>query len=150
MENLLTLARADAGALGLEMHPLELGAHVRKAQERAKMLSSDKGLNLVLNVPSAPVWEKADAVAVDRRLLILVDNAVEYTPGRRPMRNRTAIWAPSLSDLLVRIVRDLATSPAPAWAWRLPVGLRTCTAERLPRKAGSALARHFGCVSLPW
>ncbi len=81
LENLLTLARADAGAVGMEMHPLELGMHVRKAQERAKILSSDKELELVLHVPAAPVWVRADAVAIDRLLLILVDNAVKYTPA---------------------------------------------------------------------
>jgi heavy metal sensor kinase len=81
LENLLTLARADAGAAGLEMHPLELGAHVRKAKERAEVLSSEKDLELVLNVPAAPVWVRADALAIDRLLLILVDNAVKYTPA---------------------------------------------------------------------
>jgi heavy metal sensor kinase len=81
LENLLTLARADAGAAGLEMHPLELGVHVRKAKERAEILSSDKELELILSVPTAPVWVRADAVAIDRLLLILVDNAVKYTPA---------------------------------------------------------------------
>jgi heavy metal sensor kinase len=81
LENLLTLARADAGAAGMEMHPLELNSHVRKAQERAKVLSSDKELELVLRVPGTPVWVRADAVAIDRLLLILVDNAVKYTPA---------------------------------------------------------------------
>jgi heavy metal sensor kinase len=80
LENLLTLARADAGAAGMEMHPLELGGHVRKAQERAKVLSCDKELELVLRVPGTPVWVRADAIAIDRLLLILVDNAVKYTP----------------------------------------------------------------------
>jgi heavy metal sensor kinase len=80
LENLLTLARADAGAAGMEMHPLELGEHVRKAEERAKILSADKDLELVLRVPGMPVWVRADAVAIDRLLLILVDNAVKYTP----------------------------------------------------------------------
>jgi heavy metal sensor kinase len=81
LENLLTLARADAGAIGMEMHPLELTQHVRKAQERAKILSSDKELDLVLRVPGTPVWVRADAVAIDRLLSILVDNAVKYTPS---------------------------------------------------------------------
>jgi heavy metal sensor kinase len=80
LENLLTLARADAGASGLDMHPLELGAHVRKVKERAEVLSSEKELELVLNIPAAPVWVRADALAIDRLLLILVDNAVKYTP----------------------------------------------------------------------
>ncbi len=80
LENLLTLARADAGAIGMEMHPLDLDQHVRKAQERARILSSDKHLELVMSVPGTPVWVRADAVAIDRLLLILVDNAVKYTP----------------------------------------------------------------------
>jgi heavy metal sensor kinase len=81
LENLLLLARADAGAAGMEMHPLELGSHVRRAEQRAKLLSSDKELDLVLRVPRVPVWVRADAVAIDRLLLILVDNAVKYTPA---------------------------------------------------------------------
>ena len=81
LENLLTLARADAGAIGMEMHPLDLGQHVRKAQEHARILSSDKHLELVLHVPGIPVLVRADAVAIDRLLLILVDNAVKYTPA---------------------------------------------------------------------
>jgi len=80
LENLLTLARADAGAIGMEMHLLDLGQHVRKAQEHARILSSDKQLELSLRLPGNPVWVRADAVAIDRLLLILVDNAVKYTP----------------------------------------------------------------------
>lgn len=81
LENLLSLARADAGALGIELHPLELGEHVRKVQERAVILSADKALDIRLDTPPTPVWVKADAIALDRLLLILVDNAIKYTPS---------------------------------------------------------------------
>ncbi|HWZ99717.1 MAG TPA: ATP-binding protein [Candidatus Dormibacteraeota bacterium] len=81
LENLLSLARADAGALGLELHPLELGEHVRKVQERAVILSADKSLDFRLEAPTTPVWVKADAIALDRLLSILVDNAIKYTPS---------------------------------------------------------------------
>jgi heavy metal sensor kinase len=81
LENLLTLARADAGAVGMEMHPLELGAHVRKAHQRALALSADKPLDVAAVTPPEPVWVKADAIAIDRLLLILMDNAVKYTPA---------------------------------------------------------------------
>jgi two-component system, OmpR family, heavy metal sensor histidine kinase CusS len=80
LENLLTLARADAGVVGMEMHPLELGASVRKAQQRALALSADKPLEVAVLTPAEPVWVKADAIAIDRLLLILMDNAVKYTP----------------------------------------------------------------------
>jgi heavy metal sensor kinase len=80
LENLLSIARADAGVLSVELHPLELGAHVRKAQERALLLSADKALDIKLQTPADPVWVKADPLSLDRLLLILVDNAIKYTP----------------------------------------------------------------------
>ena len=80
LENLLTLARADAGALGMDMHRVDLGAHVRKAQERAALLSAEKNVDVTLEAPANPVWVTADAIAIDRLLLILLDNAVKYSP----------------------------------------------------------------------
>ena len=81
LENLLTLARADAGAAGLEMHPLDLGSHVKKAQERGAILAATKSLSFTSQVPESAVMVRADAIAIDRLLLILVDNAVKYTPS---------------------------------------------------------------------
>jgi two-component system, OmpR family, heavy metal sensor histidine kinase CusS len=81
LENLLTLARADAGAAGLEMHPLDLASHVRKAQERGAILAANKSLTFTSNIPNSAVMIRADAIAIDRLLLILMDNAVKYTPA---------------------------------------------------------------------
>jgi two-component system, OmpR family, heavy metal sensor histidine kinase CusS len=82
LENLLTLARADAGAAAnLEMHAIDLGKCVRKAKERAVVLSANKTLQVTVRTPLDPVWAEADAISIDRLLLILVDNAVKYTPS---------------------------------------------------------------------
>jgi len=81
LENLLTLARADAGAAGLEMHPLDLVSHVKKAQERGAILAATKSLSFTSQLPELTVMVRADAIAIDRLLLILVDNAVKYTPA---------------------------------------------------------------------
>ena len=81
LENLLTLARADAGAAGMEMHPLDLSEHVQKARERAALLGLEKALDVTATTPIEPVWVKADAIAIDRLLLILLDNAVKYSPS---------------------------------------------------------------------
>ncbi len=80
IENLLTLARADAGAVSMDMHTLDLAKHVLKAKERGAVLSADKTLDVTARTPPKPVWIEADAIAIDRLLLILVDNAVKYTP----------------------------------------------------------------------
>jgi heavy metal sensor kinase len=80
LENLLTLARADAGAMGTELRVIDLDIHVRKAQERAILLAASKSLDINLRRPGGPVWARADSIAIDRLLLILLDNAIKYTP----------------------------------------------------------------------
>lgn len=80
LEDLLTLARADAGAAAMELHLIDLQEHVRKAQERAVLLAADKQLSITLRALGTPVWVRADAIAMDRLLLILLDNAIKYTP----------------------------------------------------------------------
>lgn len=80
LENLLTLARADAGAAGLEMHPLDLASRVKKAQERGAILALTKSMSFTSQIPEAAVMVRADSLAIDRLLLILVDNAIKYTP----------------------------------------------------------------------
>jgi heavy metal sensor kinase len=80
LENLLTLARADAGASGMELHWIDLDIHVRKAHERAILLAGRKSLDLNARTPGRPVWVRADAIAIDRLFLILLDNAIKYTP----------------------------------------------------------------------
>ena len=80
LENLLTLARADASAAAMTMQLVDLGKYVCKARDRAAVLSADKPLHVTVRTPAEPVWVKADAIAIDRLLLILVDNAVKYTP----------------------------------------------------------------------
>jgi heavy metal sensor kinase len=81
LENLLMIARADAGAAGLEMHPVDLKTHIRRAQEHGEILAAAKSLSFTSQLPDTAVVVKADAIAIDRLLLILVDNAVKYTPA---------------------------------------------------------------------
>src|SRR5580700_8154439 len=80
LENLLTLARADAGAMGMDLLMIDLDIHVRRAQERAILLAGSKSLDIDLRTPGTPVWVRADSIAIDRLLLILLDNAIKYTP----------------------------------------------------------------------
>jgi heavy metal sensor kinase len=81
LENLLMLARADASVAATEMKVIDLRKYVRKVKERALLLSADKGLRFTARIPADPIWVKADDIAIDRLLLILVDNAVKYSPS---------------------------------------------------------------------
>ena len=62
------------------MRAIALDIHVRKVQERAILLAGGKSLDVELRTPGGPVWVRADAIAIDRLLLILLDNAIKYTP----------------------------------------------------------------------
>ena len=81
LENLLALARSDAGVVGLNMRPLDLNVHLRKARERGAVLAAEKALSLSVETMELPVWVRADEIAIDRLLLILIDNAVKFTPA---------------------------------------------------------------------
>jgi heavy metal sensor kinase len=80
IENLLALARADSGPANLEMGRVDLGAILADACEKSKLLADEKGVALSRNAASAPVWVDANATSVERLFLIVLDNAVKYTP----------------------------------------------------------------------
>jgi heavy metal sensor kinase len=80
IENLLTLARADAGAEGLLFGRTDLLAQVQKAAEEARILASTKGIQISEESSPGPVWVSADERALQRLLLIVLENAVKYTP----------------------------------------------------------------------
>jgi heavy metal sensor kinase len=80
IENLLTLARADAGAEDFLFERINLLALVQKAAEEADILAAAKGIQIAQEFPPEPLWASADERALQRVLLIVLENAVKYTP----------------------------------------------------------------------
>jgi len=82
LENLLQIARADAGAEALKFRRVDLIRCLRKVQEQAAMLAEAKEIHVASDFDGESVWIDADAAAIERVLLIFLDNAVKYThPG---------------------------------------------------------------------
>jgi len=79
IEQLLMLARADANVAQLKMEPTELYKIVRAAGQKARMLAAGKGLSLSECGPPCGLTLLANAAALERLLLSVVDNAVKYT-----------------------------------------------------------------------
>jgi len=88
IENLLTLARADAGATELQFGEIDLVPHLEKIAEEAGILAAGKGIHVTWELPDSPVRVSADPAAIERLLLIVIENAVKYTPscGKIEMR----------------------------------------------------------------
>jgi heavy metal sensor kinase len=80
IENLLTLARADAGKAALDRRELDLVQVVREASVQGQKLAGARNLRFRTEVPDSPVPAIGDPSALRRLLLIVIDNAVKYTP----------------------------------------------------------------------
>jgi heavy metal sensor kinase len=81
IENLLALARADSGAAQLATERADLAAILTDACDKSKMLAEEKGVALSQNGASGPLWVQANVASIERLFLIVLDNAVKYTPA---------------------------------------------------------------------
>jgi signal transduction histidine kinase len=75
------IARADAGVAELRKQAVNAVDAVRDACSEAAMLARVKGLTLEAQLPNEPLAVHGDGDALRRLFLILLDNAVKYTPA---------------------------------------------------------------------
>jgi len=80
VESLMLLARDDSGKSSLNREPAELGAIVRAASEAGEKLARGRGIEFSAHLAVGPLPVSADSQSLRRALLILMDNAVKYTP----------------------------------------------------------------------
>jgi heavy metal sensor kinase len=80
IENLLTLARADAGKARLERTSVDLGHVVVEVSEQAQKLAGEKEISLACDVPPKSLTISGDRGTLRRLFFVLLDNAVKYTP----------------------------------------------------------------------
>jgi heavy metal sensor kinase len=81
IESLLTVARADGESSNLTFVDVDLSQVLEKVAQQASVLASSKGLSFFPNLGHTPLPVKADPEAIEKLFLILVDNAVKYTPS---------------------------------------------------------------------
>ena len=110
VESLMLLARADSGTQVLEAAPADICAIVRSASDQGEKLVRNRGSKCSAQIPEDPIWIQADAEALRRALLILIDNAAKYTPAggsvaiRLEARNGLAVA--SVSDTGIGIAKE--------------------------------------------
>lgn len=81
IDNLLTLARADAGKETLVRTPVDLGSLILEVSGQAEKLARQNGIALVCPAPEEIVTIDGDRGTLRRLFFILLDNAVKYTPS---------------------------------------------------------------------
>jgi len=80
IENLMLLARTDSGTEGLKFSKIDLCAVAREAAAQGKTLADSRNIEWSQTFPESSLWIGGDADALRRLLLVLIDNAVKYTP----------------------------------------------------------------------
>jgi two-component system, OmpR family, heavy metal sensor histidine kinase CusS len=81
VENLLLIAKADSGAAELKKRRVDIVEAIREACSEASVLARVKGLRFETELPETALWVDGDRDALRRLFLILLDNAVKYTPA---------------------------------------------------------------------
>ncbi len=79
VDDLLTLARADAGRALLSTEPLDLTLLVRDVCEQGMILGAARRVEVHTETPLTPVTVQGNPPALRRLLFILLDNAIKYT-----------------------------------------------------------------------
>jgi heavy metal sensor kinase len=102
IENLMLLARADSGAEALERARINMVETVEQACLAGRALADAKQIRLHVELPESPVWIDGDASSLRRLFLILLDNAVKFTPPQ----GRIAVSLTSSDGCAVAEVRD--------------------------------------------
>ena len=80
INDVLEMAKIEAGRLQLDVAPFDLGAMVRDAADMMRLRAEEKGLRLQLDQSSAfPRYIKGDEARLHQILVNLVGNAVKFT-----------------------------------------------------------------------
>jgi heavy metal sensor kinase len=85
VENLLLLARADSGTRA-RFRRVDLTAAFQDACEQGRAIAGNNGVRFGSSQPNRAVEVEGDFDSLRRVLLILVDNAVKYTPAQGEVR----------------------------------------------------------------
>ena len=81
INQLLWLARSDAASSQTELVPTDIVPLVSDVAGEAATLAADKRLTIATELPNSPIQIAIDEASFRRMLLILLDNAVKYTPA---------------------------------------------------------------------
>ena len=100
VESLLTLTRAEAGAIRLQSESVDLRALAADVADHLDVLADEKEQRLRVE-PGEPVFADCDAGILRQGLTNLLHNAIKYTPARGEIR--VVVGSPSASLASIEI-----------------------------------------------
>lgn len=109
VDDLLTLARADASRLDLHREPVDVAALVREVHGAMTPMARQRGVALHVETPQ-PAIALIDAERIQQVLRILLDNALKHTPAGGDVHLSTSAEATQIRI----VVADTGTGIPPA------------------------------------
>ncbi len=99
IDDLLLLARGDAGRESATLEVIDAGPLLRDAAGQATAMAAAKGISVSLQLEADGLPVRANEAQLRRLLLILIDNALKYTPsgGRVTIAGRVDATAVTIS-----------------------------------------------------
>ena len=110
VDDLLLLARGDAGRSTAELAPIDAASLVRDAAGQATAMAVAKGIQADLHLEADTLPIRANEARLRRLLLILVDNALKFTPAG----GRVTVSGSSDGAEVTIAVADTGTGISPA------------------------------------
>jgi PAS domain S-box-containing protein len=135
VNDLLDLAKLDAGKMSMNFARVDLARTVRRVAEHFHALAPQRALSYVITAPDA-LEAEVDSEKIDRVLLNLLSNAFKFTPSGG--RIRCALERSS-DDRVLLSVQDSGPGVAP--------DMRSAIFERF-RQAQGGTTRDFGGTGL--
>ncbi|MFP5501630.1 MAG: ATP-binding protein [Candidatus Sericytochromatia bacterium] len=86
VDDMLDLARLEAGSFELREEPSDLGAMVTEVLASLQPQAAAGGLSLEASLPSEPVLARLDRSRTERVLINLITNALKFTPADGAVR----------------------------------------------------------------
>lgn len=102
VDDLLFLARNETQAMRFVVDRVRLQDIVSNVEREASVLGHGKQIALEVDVPQRSIWILADTHRLIQALIIVVDNAIKYSPSGRPVR----LCIEADDDMATIIIRD--------------------------------------------
>jgi signal transduction histidine kinase len=107
LDDMLSLARADSTARVLSLSPVELAPNIEQVCECVTPLTREKNIHLSYDPLDSGAWVSAEPGHLRRLWLILLDNAIKFTPAGGSIRVVSRVVFRNASpDSLVCEVQD--------------------------------------------
>jgi len=119
INDILDLAKIEAGKMDLNRSRMNLAAVLREAVEQAAPLTDNKPVEVRLDLPPGPLMFKGDRVRIKQIVLNLLSNAIKYTHAGTVTITAGEGHDPTLGHVVRLAVRDTGVGIKPEDLGRL-------------------------------